>query len=35
DDQPRSVADMGSAEARLAVRSWKKAQKAAGKAKHE
>ena len=35
DDQPRSVADMGSAEERLAVRAWKKAQKAAGKAKHE
>ena len=31
DDQPRSVADMGSAEERLAVRAWKKAQKAAGK----
>jgi len=35
DGQPRSVADMGSAEARLAVRHWKKAQKAAGKAKDE
>ena len=35
DDQPRSVADMGSAEERLAVRAWKKAQKAAGKAKDE
>ena len=33
DDQPRSVADMGSAEGRLAVREWKKAQKAAGKTK--
>ena len=33
DDQPRSVADMGSAEGRLAVREWKKAQKAAGKGK--
>ena len=33
DDQPRSVADMGSAEGRLAVREWKKAQKAAGKSK--
>ena len=35
DDQPRSVADMGSAESRLAVREWKKAQKAAGKTKAE
>ncbi|MEM8708721.1 MAG: HhH-GPD-type base excision DNA repair protein [Actinomycetota bacterium] len=35
DDQPRSVADMGSAEGRLAVREWKKAQKAAGKAKDD
>ena len=33
DDQPRSGADMGSAEERLAVREWKKAQKAAGKGK--
>ena len=33
DEQPRSVADMGSAESRLAVREWKKAQKAAGKGK--
>ncbi len=33
DDQPRSVADMGSADERLAVREWKKAQKAAGKGK--
>ena len=33
DDQPRSVADMGSAEGRLAVREWKKARKAAGKSK--
>jgi uncharacterized HhH-GPD family protein len=33
DDEPRSVADMGSAEQRLAVREWKKAQKAAGKSK--
>ena len=35
DALPRSVADMGSAEERLAVRRWKKAQKAAGKAKDE
>ena len=35
DEQPRSVADMGSAEGRLAVREWKKAQKAAGKAKDD
>lgn len=35
DDQPRSVADMGSAEGRRAVRDWKKAQKAAGKAKDQ
>ena len=35
DDQPRSVADMGSAEQRLAVRAWKKAQKAAGKKKDD
>lgn len=35
DDQPRSVADMGSADGRLAVREWKKAQKAAGKAKDQ
>ena len=35
DEQPRSVADMGSAEERLEVRAWKKAQKAAGKAKDE
>ncbi|MEM9521092.1 MAG: HhH-GPD-type base excision DNA repair protein [Actinomycetota bacterium] len=33
DDQPRSVADMGSADGRLAVRAWKKEQKAAGKGK--
>lgn len=30
DDQPRSVADMGSADERIAVRAWKKQQKAAG-----
>jgi len=35
DALPRSVADMGSAEDRLAVRAWKKAQKAAGKAKDD
>ena len=35
DDVPRSVADMGSADGRLAVRAWKKAQKAAGKAKDQ
>ena len=35
DGQPRSVADMGSPEGRLAVREWKKAQKAAGKAKDD
>ncbi|MEM9467407.1 MAG: HhH-GPD-type base excision DNA repair protein [Actinomycetota bacterium] len=33
DDRPRSVADMGSAEERSAVREWKKAQKAAGRSK--
>ncbi len=35
DGLPRSVADMGSAEDRLAVRAGKKAQKAAGKAKDD
>ncbi|MDG1366861.1 MAG: HhH-GPD-type base excision DNA repair protein [Acidimicrobiales bacterium] len=35
DELPRSVADMGSAEGRLAVREWKKAQKAAGKTKSD
>jgi uncharacterized HhH-GPD family protein len=35
DELPRSVADMGSAEDRLAVRAWKKAQNAAGKAKDD
>jgi len=35
DDQPRSVADMGSPEEHQAVREWKKAQKAAGRAKHD
>lgn len=33
DDQPRSVADIGSAEDLQAVRAWKKARKAAGKGK--
>jgi uncharacterized HhH-GPD family protein len=35
DDQPRSVADMGSTEMRQAVREWKFAQKAAGKSKQD
>lgn len=35
DDQPRSVADMGSAEMRQAVREWKSVQKAAGKSKQD
>lgn len=33
DDQPRSVADVGSVEALAEVRAWKKAKKLAGKAK--
>jgi uncharacterized HhH-GPD family protein len=33
DDQPRSVADIGSAEDFADVRAWKKAMKAKGKAK--
>lgn len=35
DDQPRSVADMGSPEGHAAVRAWKKAQKAAGRTKSD
>ena len=35
DDAPRSVADIDSPEALAAVRSWKKAQKAAGRGKQE
>ncbi len=35
DDQPRSVADMGSAEMRQVVREWKSAQKTAGKSKQD
>lgn len=35
DDQPRSAADISSAEAVAEVRAWKKAQKAAGKAKSQ
>jgi len=35
DDQPRSVADIGSAADLLDVRAWKKAKKAAGKQKTE
>ena len=35
DDQPRSVADIGSEAELLDVRGWKKAKKAAGKAKTE
>ncbi len=35
DDQPRSAADISSPEALAEVRAWKKAQKAAGKAKSE
>jgi uncharacterized HhH-GPD family protein len=35
DDEPRSVADIDSAETLQRVRSWKKAMKAAGKAKTE
>ncbi|CAN5296481.1 HhH-GPD-type base excision DNA repair protein [soil metagenome] len=35
DDQPRSAADTSSPEALAEVRAWKKAQKAAGKAKSE
>lgn len=35
DEQPRSVADIASREAFAEVRAWKKAQKAAGKKKHE
>ena len=35
DDQPRSVADIGSRAAFAQVRAWKKAQKAAGKKKSD
>ncbi len=35
DDQPRSVADIGSEADLLDVRAWKKAKKAAGKPKTE
>lgn len=35
DDEPRSVADIGSPEALEAVRAWKKQQKSAGKTKSE
>ena len=35
DDEPRSVADIGSPEALEAVRAWKQQQKAAGKAKSD
>jgi len=35
DDQPRSVADMGSPEAVEAVKAWKKAMRAAGRSKQD
>ena len=35
DDQPRSVADIGSAEELAQVRAWKKKMKAAGKSKQD
>jgi uncharacterized HhH-GPD family protein len=35
DDQPRSVADIGSAEELVQVRAWKKKMKAAGKSKQD